>query len=259
MDLPSGRKLSDDDIALLTYMHVFGFVRYSHEPFTLASGIASNVYVFGREDLTDHPELLHFVGQKIAWMVYQAIPPKFEDDRSPCLIGLPTAGYALAQAATTSAYYLKAMFERDIFGHPLPDISFRVMREALKKRGPGAHQTWINGQPNEKYQTYWMVDNVMTNGQTKIDAAEKWRESGYPHRPPVIVLVDRCQGALENLRRKGFEQVHVCFNLLDMAYFYGKIGLWPKNVVSAVETEIQEHQLLMDKQDEGKEATGAPS
>lgn len=227
MDVPSGRKLDDYDIALITYLKVFGFVRHSDRPFTLKSGVKSHVYVFGREDLTDNPEFLHYLGQKMAWVVYEATLPLLTDDNGlkPCLIGIPTAGTPLAQAAAMSAYYKKSFFEWEIFHRELPKICFRVMREELKTHGAPTHQSWINGRPRPKHHRYWMVDNVATDGASKLETAKKWAQSGYPDRPPVLIFIDRGQGAIQNLQRAGFEEVHVAYHLLDIAHCYGALRL----------------------------------
>lgn len=231
MQVPSGAVYGKQDLAILLDMAKFGFVRHSETPFKLKSGVPSNVYVFGREDLTDNPQLEWHVGTKIAGIVYD----NTHDARQPCLIGIPTAGNALAQAAAMVSFQLHRL--------SLP-IAHRVMREQLKQHG--AHSTWVNGRPDLKRQRYWIVDNVATDGGSKKEAAGKLEADGYPAKQmPCLIWIDRQQGAVPRLKAAGFEQVIVAYNLLDITYAFGVMGLWPKSAVAAVEEEIKAHQFVV--------------
>ncbi|MEX1997844.1 MAG: hypothetical protein WEA04_04190 [Candidatus Andersenbacteria bacterium] len=232
LPLPSGESFHDLDLEIVKLLAEYEFVRYSERPFRLKSGVESHVYVSGREDLTDHPDLEVLVGKKIALTVWQNTA--LDDRRQPCLIGLPTAGTVLAQAAAMAS----VLFDR-------PDrliVCHRVMREVLKKHG--AHHTWVNGKPDLSRHAYWTVDNVATDGQTKVEAAEKLTEDGYPAKQmPCLIFVDRQQGAIARLQAEGFDKIVVVFKLLDVAYALGELEHWPKKVVTAVEKEIREHQF----------------
>lgn len=231
MQVPSGAVYERQDLAILLEMAKCGFVRHSEIPIKFKSGILSNVYVFGREDLTDNPQLEWLAGAKIASIVYD----NTHDTRQPCLIGIPTAGNALAQAAAMVSFQLHRLW--------LP-IAHRVMREQLKQHG--AHSTWVNGRPDLGRQQYWMVDNVATNGKSKQEAAEKLEADGYPAKQmPCLIWIDRQQGAVPRLKAAGFEQVIVVYNLLDITYAFGVMGLWPKSAVTAVEKEIKAYQFLV--------------
>ncbi|MDP2641944.1 MAG: hypothetical protein Q8P21_01470 [bacterium] len=193
----------------------------------------SNVYVFGREDLTDNPKLEWLIGTKIARVVYS----NSVDDRQPCLIGLPTAGTALAQAAAMASAANGWIYPRDPIAH-------RIMREQLKSHS--AHQGWVNGRPDHSRQRYWIVDNVATDGATKIEAATKLMADEYPaYQMPVLIYVDRQQGALQRLKNEGFEDVRVVFNLLDLTFAFGELELWPKSAIARVEEEIRAHQFVV--------------
>ena len=72
----------------------YEFIRYSDIPIELSSGVKSHVYVFGRDDVTDHPDLEWAIGRKIAKLIQGYTPPT--DKGQPCLIGIPTAGTAIA-------------------------------------------------------------------------------------------------------------------------------------------------------------------
>lgn len=226
--VPSGRTFSQSDHSLLKKMAHYGFIRYSAEPFTLKSGIQSHVYVFGREDLTEHPGLQWDVGVRIRQHLDQSV---IGEQRSLMLIGIPMAGLALAAATSLMSYYNGGTA-----------IGYRTMRPV--KKGHGAHQTWIDGQPDVKQHAYWLIDNVATDGKTKIDANERAAEDGYPERLPCLIFVDRQQGAVERLLKAGFPQVEVVFNLLDITYAFGEMNLWPKATVKLVEEEIAAHRAL---------------
>lgn len=229
LHVPSGKIFDGRDIDLSHTMHGCGFVRYVEKPFTLKSGIESHVYVFGREDLTDHPALMYRVGRKIGDLVLQ---DSRDDERTPCLIGIPTAGTVLAVAASVISS------DGSVHGR---QIACRIMREV--KKGHGAHQTWVNGIPDFVHHEYWLVDNVATNGDSKIEAGAKLAEDGYPEHLPCLIWIDRQQGAIQRLKQVGFNRIVVAYDLLDLAYAYGELGLWPKETVQAVEREIAAHQF----------------
>jgi len=163
-----------------------------------------------------------------------------EDTRQACLIGIPTAGTPLAQAGARESL---------IDNHPFVNqddkrvICHRLMREFIKDHG--AHQTWVNGEPDPAKHCYWLVDNVATNGVSKLEAMEKLRADGYPsiEEIPVLVFVDRQQGAVQRLETAGFKKIVVVYNLLDITFALGELYLWPKEAVKGVEEEIKAHQF----------------
>jgi orotate phosphoribosyltransferase len=234
MQVPSGIVYTTADLDLLLEMASVGFVRHSETQFKLKSGIMSNVYVFGREDLTDHPELEWLIGRKIAQVVYGDFWT-YESEQQ-CLIGIPTAGNALAQAAAMASVEV-----RKKYSPKMPSIAHRIMREQLKQHG--AHQGWVNGRPDAR-QHYWLVDNVATDGQSKLEAAKKLEADDYPAKNmPCLIWVDRQQGAVPRLKAAGFEHVIVVYNLLDITFALGELRIWPKETVKAVEEEIAAHQF----------------
>lgn len=238
MEVPSGRIFSDLDIRRLNLFARYGFIRWSESPFTLKSGVESHVYVFGREDLTDHPDLEWLVGRKIAELVLQNAGER-DDQKQQCLIGLPTAGTALAQTGAMVNWQWQRLWEDD----KPPRIIHRIMREELKTHG--AHPDWVNGKPETEAHTYWTIDNVVTDGSTKLEARRRLQESGYPVvGMPALVFVDRQQGGIANMKKAGFTTIVVAYNLLDLTFAYGELGLWPKEATRAVEEEIRAHQRL---------------
>lgn len=237
MDVPSGRIFDAYDQKILELFAKYKFIDWQEQEFTLKSGVKSHVYVFGREDLTDHPDLEWLVGRKIAGLVLQNAQER-GDTKQQCLIGLPTAGTALVQAAAMVNWHWQCLW----VGNEEPRIIHRIMREELKVHG--AHPDWVNGKPQPDKHTYWSVDNVVTDAGTKLEAKERFQTSGYPtEEMSALVFVDRQQGGIARMEQAGFSNVVVAYNLLDLTFAYGELGLWPQDAVQAVREEIKEHQL----------------
>lgn len=204
-------------------------------PFTLVSGVESHVYVKGRQDLTDHPDLVWKVGRKLAEVVYDETRRHIW---AQCLIGVPVVGRTFAQAASMASIQIRGESPER-----LQPISFRVMREVKKQHG--AHQKWIEGDYHPAYH-YWLVDNVATNGENKLKAADRAEEDGYLRwQMPCLIWIDRQQGAVPRLEAAGFEKIVVVYNLLDLTFAFSEMGLWPKRSVAAVEEEIKAHQFIV--------------
>lgn len=234
MKVPSGKIFSENDIELLKLMAKYGFVSWNKEPVKLKSGILSHVYVMGREDLTDHPELLIAVGRKVSEKVHQ-IMEKNKDERQACLVGIPIAGIPLA---TAGALY-DAMHSKD----PSKAVCYRIMRQKIKEHG--THHNWIDGRPDFKKHRYISIDNVITDGGSKIEAAEKLDSDGYPGKEiDQIIFIDRGQGGPQLLKQKGFKELEIIFELSDITYVYRELKLWPEEAIKKVEEEIKAHQLL---------------
>lgn len=228
MDVPSGRKLDAHDLEILYGFARVGTIEWSDSPFKLRSGIESRVYVHGRGELTANPDLLWRVGRKFA----QAAAPLLRGYLHPCFIGLPTAGTALASWASAVD---KA---EGITGRK---ACWFVMREQ-RKEGHGVAKQWVADKPNHDFYHYFVPDNVVTDGGTKLDGTERFREDGFAvEQMSHLIMIDRQQGAIEKLERAGITDVTVLYNLLDAVYAFGELGLWPKERVRNVEEEIETH------------------
>ncbi len=233
MEVPSGQIFNKLDLELLPLMTKYKFIEWRDSPFTLKSGISTHIYVFGREDITDHPDLEWLIGRKTAISIQENSLP---EDKQPCLIGIPTAGTAIAQAASMVSYAENIRVNECFICH-------RVMKEVLKTHG--IHPTWVNGFPQPEFHTYWDLDNVVTDGTSKLDAKYKLGESGYPVLDmPSLIFVDRQQGGIQLMKQRGFTQIVVAYRLLDLTFAFGELGLWPKRAVKAVEEEIKAHQIV---------------
>lgn len=233
MQVPSGRIFYKEDLCLVRQMVQYGFICYVDTPFLLNSGIESQVYVCGREDLTDNMSFEMNVGERICNAVWNTTRDMGEI-RQSCLIGIPTAGTAFAQAGAMTSWG-----SSDVICH-------RIMRETPKEHGAGAHQQWVNGKSDPEEHCYWLVDNVVTSGKSMLEAAQKLEEGGYPPKAetPCLTFVDRQQGAVKHLESAGFKKIVVVYNILDLTFAFGELGLWPKNAIKSVEEEINAHQCI---------------
>lgn len=232
---PSGRIFTPNDLGLMIDLDRIGFIRWREEPFTLKSGVPSHVYVFGRNDLTENSPVLMRVGQRILEQLryHEGDERAGYDNSDFCLIGIPTAGTALALAASLS----------DVGSQWEGYSRSRLMRE--KKKSYGAHNTWVEGKPDHVRHRYVLVDNVATDGKSKEEAAEKLREDGYAvAEVDCLILVDRQQGAIKNLEKIGFRRIVVVYNLLDIAAAFYQLKLWPSVAVQKLESEIRAHEMI---------------
>jgi len=231
---------NDWEIARL--MGLYAFVEWKNEVVTLRSGRKTHVYVKGRNDFTDHPDLMWFVGRKLAELVRE----NSQHNESACLIGLPAAGAAFSQAATMVAWAEK--IRTCVYGPPGREvISYRLMREVPKKHG--LHQKWIAGDYDSS-KTFWRVDNTVTDGGTKLDFESKFADDGYPtihtnpDQAPFLILVDRQQGGIQRMKDLGATRVVRAYDLLDLVSVFKEIGVWSEAQRAAVEQEIAQNQVL---------------
>lgn len=230
LSVPSGAAYNDQDLRIVRRMAEVGFLAYSEEPFILKSGIPSHIYVSGRDDLTTNPDLLWTIGRKIAKTVQRLSDSK----RTPVLIGIPFAGQPLASAGSLVSYRDSLLAKN---GMP---IGCKLMRAERKTHG--AHTTWVDG-GCRRDDLHVLLDNVMTNGQSKLEARQRLREDGLSEGAELVVLVDRQQGGMQRVLGE-FSRVTVLYHLLDLTFALGELDYWPKSLVGAVEEEIRGHQFL---------------
>lgn len=239
MEVPSGRILEALDLRILQLFAQYGFIRWSDQPVTFRSGVKSRVIIGGREDLTDHPDLEWLVGLKIRDLVLVDARARM-DSKQQCLIGIPTAGTALAQATSIVNFAWHRIYKDP---QDPPRIIHRIMRQDRKTHG--VHPDWVNGKPQPELHTYWMLDNTVTDGGTKVEARERLDESNYPiEEMPTLVVVDRQQGGIKRMEQAGFSTIVVAYYLLDLTFAFRELNLWPKGAVQAVEEEIKAHPLV---------------
>lgn len=234
MKVPSGEIFSDEDIELLKLMAKHGFVSWNEEPIKLKSGVMSHVYIRGREDLTDHPDLLVAVGRKVSEKVHHMME-RDNDKRQPCLIGIPVAGIPLATAGS--------LFDATHSKNLTQAICYRIMRQKIKEHG--ANHNWVDGKPDFEKHRYIAIDNVITDGGSKFEAVEKFNNDGYRGKDlDQIIFIDRGQGGPEALVKKGLKAPEIIFKLSDITFVYKKLNLWPPESIKKVEDEIAAHQFI---------------
>lgn len=236
MQVPSGRDFDSYDVRFVQLAVRCGFIRGDREPiFGTRAGAMTRVYVGGREDLTEHPKLEWLVGRIIAGRILEDAHSR-EDLRQQCLIGIPTAGTPLAQAAAMASYRLQE-------DNAPPRIIHHVMRESLKTHG--IHHGWMNGKSDSNH-TYWLVDNTVgPSADSKFIARARLQESRYPiNDVRALVLVDRQEGGIERMKQEGFHHIVVIYKILDILAIIDFLGLWQKDMVRAIEEEIQSHQMV---------------
>lgn len=227
---PSGTLLYDGDQRIIRTMLSKGTVKFTDDPFTLRGGGKSHFYFSGREDVTDHPSYLRMLGQKVIPAVQAGLE---KTDQRPCLIPIPTAATAIGTAAS------QASLDRPL---QLPNgasvaLLSRVMREGRKEHG--TNRSWVNGKPSPNH-TYWLFDNVVTEGGSIFDALAKLDQDGYATaNMPILVVVDREQGGFNTLREQGFARLYACYKLRDIVYALVEHGTWPREHLLLLEDELQ--------------------
>ena len=235
MKVPSGREFDSYDVRFVQFAVQYGLIRGHMKPvFGTRSGEKTRVYVGGRNDLTDHPDFEWLVGRVIAACVLEDAQ-KREDTKQQCLIGIPTAGTPLAQAAATVSYHFHGRV------HP-PRIIHRVMRETLKTHA--MHFGWMNGEPDSGH-SYGVGDNTVHDADSKLLARAHLLESRYPvDDVHALLLVDRQEGGIERMKQARFPHVVAVYKILDILEVINFLGLWPKEMVRAIQEEVQAHQVV---------------
>lgn len=99
MDVPSGRVFRQPDLDLVRLMAEHGFIRWLDERVPVSSGLRFRLYVSGRDEVTDHPELQWQLGRRLMNTVWDSFEGVSLGGLRPCLIGVPMAGTTLAHAA----------------------------------------------------------------------------------------------------------------------------------------------------------------
>ena len=229
LQVPSGIYFDEEDLDLVRRFVEVGLVRYSPQFFTFASGLQHLVYVSGRDDMTLNPDVEWGVGRKIAQTVCANIG---DSSLQPCLIGIPSAGHAFAGAGAMVGFCEGIITPRG------QTVCHLTMKEVRKIHG--VHSTWVNGEPSPQH-SYWLVDNVATDGNSKVGANRKLVESGFLQEQEfasLLVFIDHQVGAMEKLRAAGFTKVITCYKILDIIFAFGELKLWKPDQVRRVQDYI---------------------
>jgi len=151
--------------------------------FILSSGKKSNFY-FDAKQTTLHPEGAFLVGRVFFEKIRDIIPPIEA-----------VGGMELGASPIVTSIALVSFVE----GYP---INAFIIRKEPKSYGKSL---WIEGKGNLKKGTrVVIVEDVTTTGATLLRAIEIAQKEGLTVEK-AICLIDRKEGAKENLRKKGFE------------------------------------------------------
>jgi orotate phosphoribosyltransferase len=155
--------------------------------YILRSGKKSPYYVDLRQTISD-PISMDWISNSLARIVINEIG----ESKTDKILGVPTAGVPFAtiisqKLAKPMLYYRKERKEHGV-----------------KKKIEGDLQR------NERIV---MVDDLITTGQSVIDAVNAARDQGGVVNE-LVVLLDREQGGIENLRAENIEP-HVLFNISE--------------------------------------------
>jgi orotate phosphoribosyltransferase len=148
--------------------------------FVLSSGKISNYYLDGRV-ITLTPEGAYLVANIILELV---------QEKNIDAIGGPTLGADPIVGAIAALSHIK--------GIPLKTF---IVRKLAKEHGT---QRKIEGPQLDKNSRAILVDDVATTGKSLIEAKQALEEAGVGVEG-ALVIVDRCEGARENLQAQGLK------------------------------------------------------
>lgn len=146
--------------------------------FTLSSGKKSSYYLDGRV-ITLTPEGAYLVANIILELC---------KDKDVSAIGGPTLGADPIVGALGVASYIKAF-----------PIKTFIIRKSAKEHGT---QRQIEGPELKKGERVILVDDVATTGKALVESKEALDKKGILC-DCAMVIVDRCEGARENLAQAG--------------------------------------------------------
>ncbi len=167
--------------------------KYSEEPiFKLVSGRMSNYYINCKTTTLD-PEAMLLIGH----LFYHRVKPFHIHAIGGLTLGADPIAFATAMVS----------------GMQDDAINAFVVRKKAKEHGL---MKWIEGNVREGDKVI-IVDDVVTTGQSTIDAIERARESKLDVIK-AVALVDRQEGGRENIERKKipFESVFTRDDLMNL-------------------------------------------
>jgi len=230
---PSGRMLSEKDLALLVALERNGTIAWSDKEIEFNSGFLSHVYFRARNDLSHNMPLL----MRVATQAKEYVAA-LENTHGPqkCLIGIPTAGTQFAQAIADLSYF-EASNDGYLLSRPESLICFSTMRSVLKDHGKD--NMWV-GKPDLTKHTHITFENVVSTAKAMLQAFGRLEEDGYPTREMHhVVFVDWGLGGMESLAEEGYTRVHTLYEMLDIMAAFVHIGLWKQERYDEMYRRIQ--------------------
>jgi orotate phosphoribosyltransferase len=180
--------------------------------YTLASGKKSPYYIDLRQTISS-PITMDWIANAFTRIILNEIGR----DRIDKILGVPTAGVPFATVVSQKL--------------SLPLIYYRQARKehGVRKKVEGTL---------ERNDRVLIVDDLITTGESVIEAAEVVRDQGGVVNE-LVVLLDREQGGQQRLRSSRIEP-HVLFKISDAMTWLHQVGLISDEIYQMVRQYIEE-------------------
>jgi orotate phosphoribosyltransferase len=187
--------------------------------YILASGKKSPYYIDLRQTISS-PITMDWIGNSLTRIILNEIGREKIDK----ILGVPTAGVPFATVVSQKL--------------TIPLIYYRQARKehGVRKKVEGTL---------ERNDRVLIVDDLITTGESVIEAAEVVRDQGGVVNE-LVVLLDREQGGPQRLRSFRIEP-HVLFNISDAIAWLNHVGLIKDEVYRTVKQYIEEESQSLQK------------